>query len=79
MSVLIEQSICKDCLKVNTCQRLKRLIPGTTIRDSHTDLYGAYGEHGGNFGVISGAKLYAKPNRPKEIFELIIVNCSLKS
>lgn len=73
MTVLLEQSICKDCLGNETCQKFKRLNPGETIRDTMENVY-----DGVNIGTISGAKLYCRPGRQKEIFEIIVVNCSQK-
>lgn len=73
MSVNIEKSICVDCKGRLSCARLKRLNPGTTIRDSMKELY-----NGVDTGVKSGALLYIREARKKEIFEMIITVCSLK-
>ncbi len=74
MPVIVEKSVCKDCDGLSTCQRLKRLNPGSTIRDEMTKMYeGTYTVNGSN------DLLYKKPGRPKETFEIIIINCSMKA
>lgn len=70
MSVLIEKSICVDCVCKDTCQRLKRLNPGSTIRD---DLLREFKTDSLSCKLIEG-----RGGRPKEIFELIIATCSMK-
>ncbi len=75
MSVIVEKSVCVDCIGRDTCQRLKRLNPGVTIRDELIQKY--------ERGDIKKDELLCKlvksrAGRPEEIFEIIIVNCSLK-
>lgn len=76
MTVIIEKSICVDCDGRNTCQRLKRLSPGLTIRDEMIQKY----EHG---DIKKDELLYklisTRSGRPKDIFEVIIVTCSMKN
>lgn len=74
MTVIVNKSVCIDCDGVSTCMRLKRLNPGTNIRDSFTKLY-----DGVDVGKPSEVKLYKKEGREKEVFEIIIVNCSMKA
>ncbi len=73
MPVIVEQSACIDCEGLTTCQRLKRLNPGRCIRDNHTKVFDGF-----DTGTVSGAELYVKPGRQEEVFDLIIVNCSMK-
>lgn len=70
MSVIIEKSVCVDCIGKDTCQRLKRLNPQSTIRD---DLISSF-----KTDTLSCKHLESRGGRPKEIFELIIATCSMK-
>lgn len=71
MTVIIEKSICVDCDGRNTCQRLKRLNPGISIRDELIQKY-----ESGNEFLCKLVK--SRIGRPKEVFEVIIVTCSMK-
>lgn len=75
MSVIVEKSVCAGCDGRDTCQRLKRLTPGLTIRDEIIQKCES--------GDIKKDELLCKPvksrvGRPEEVFEMIIVTCSLK-
>lgn len=79
MTVIVEESICWDCKGKSTCQRLKRLNPGKSIRDEIENLY-----EKAKVGELDTAELLYKINgeyrkRGKEIFEILIVNCTLKN
>ncbi len=69
MSVLLEKSTCVDCTGNSTCQRLKRLNPGSIqddlIRGFQTD-------------SLSCKRIEHRCGR-EEIFEIIIYNCSMKN
>jgi len=69
MSVIIEKSVCADCVGRETCQRLKRLNPQSTIRDDLLDNF--------KTDTLSCKSLYDREDRPKEVFELIIHSCSI--
>ena len=78
MTAIIEESVCYDCKGKDTCQRLKRLRPGTSIRDEIETLYDK-----AKRGELDTSALLYKitgeyKKRGKEIFEIIIVNCSMK-
>lgn len=78
MTVIVEESVCYDCKGKETCQRLKRLSPGKTIREELDDLYDKV-----RTGEIDVATLLHKVSneyriRGKELFEILIVNCSMK-
>lgn len=70
MSVLINQSTCFDCEGRATCQRFKRLNP-SSIRD---DLIQTF-----KTDSLSCKVIESREGRPKEIFEVVIQNCSMKS
>ena len=78
MAVIVEESVCYDCKGKETCQRLKRLSPGKTIREELDDLYSKV-----KAGEIDAATLLHKVDseyrvRGKEVFEIIIAKCSMK-
>lgn len=78
MTAIVEESVCWDCKGKSTCQRLKRLSPGKTIREEIEKLYDK-----AKSGEIDTSTLLHKIDgeyrkRNKEIFEIIIVNCSMK-
>lgn len=78
MTTIVEESVCYDCKGRSTCQRLKRLSPGKTIGDEIENLYDKV-----KTGEIDTSTLLHKIDgeyrkRGKEIFEIIIVNCSMK-
>ena len=70
MSVLIDRSVCVDCISRDTCQRLKRLNPSSTIRE--------YLIHDFKTDTLSCKSIESRGGRPKEVFELIIAMCSMK-
>lgn len=79
MTVIVEESICWDCKARETCQRLKRLRPGASIRDELESLYSK-----SKSGEIDTSTYLYKVNceykrRGKELFEILIVNCSMKA
>ena len=78
MTVIVKESVCYDCKGKETCQRLKRLRPGKTIRDELDELYSKV-----KTGEIDAATLLHKVGSEyrvggKEVFEILIVNCSMK-
>lgn len=68
MTVIVEKSVCFDCKGKLTCQRLKRLIPGKTIKEEveHTHSH------------LSKDNIKYRERR-SEIFEMVIINCSMKN
>jgi len=79
MTVIIEESTCWDCKGRSTCQRIKRLSPGKSIRDEIESLYDQ-----AKRGELDTAGLLYKINgeykkRGKEVFEILVVNCTMKS
>lgn len=78
MSVIVEKSICFDCTGKDTCQRLKRLCPGKSIKEEFEGIYDKAKRE--DFDTdkylykINGE--YRK--RSEETFQIIIVNCSMK-
>jgi len=78
MTVIVEESVCFDCKGKITCQRLKRLGHGKSIRNEIEDLYDR-----AKSGELDTSTLLHKIDgeyrkRGKEIFEIIIVNCTMK-
>ncbi len=73
MTVIVEKSVCYDCEGVSSCMRLKRLNPGTTIRDESVKLF-----EGVDVGKPSEVPIYKKQGRKSEVFEIIITTCSMK-
>ncbi len=78
MTLLTEESVCWDCRGRDTCMRLKRLSPGKSIRDELESLY----DSAKNNEIDTSTLLYRidgeYKKRNKEIFEILIVNCSMK-
>lgn len=74
MTVIVEQSVCKDCFGIESCMRLKRLNPGMSLRDNMEKLY--EGVH--TSGDKSEEPVYKRQGRSKETFEIVIVKCSMK-
>lgn len=78
MTVIIEESVCWNCKGKSTCQRIKRLSPGKSIRDEIENLYDR-----AKSGELDTATLLHKIDgeyrkRGKEVFEVLVVNCTLK-
>ena len=78
MTVIVEESVCWDCKGKSTCQRLKRLGHGKSIRDEIEDLYDRAKK-----GELDTAMLLHKIDgeyrkRGKEVFEILVVNCTMK-
>lgn len=78
MTVLIEESICYDCKGMSTCQRIKRLSPGKSIREEIENLYDK-----AKAGEMDTATLLHKIDgeyrkRGKEVFEILVLNCTMK-
>lgn len=78
MTIIVEESVCWDCKGKSTCQRIKRLSPGKSIRDEIESLYDRAKK-----GELDTATLLHKIDgeyrkRGKEIFEILVVNCTMK-
>jgi hypothetical protein len=78
MTVLIEKSVCSDCGGKETCQRLNRLNPGKQIRDEQYEMH-----EKAKKGGLDSPDFFVKPygecrERAIEVFEIQIVNCSMK-
>lgn len=78
MTVVVEESVCYNCRGKDTCQLLKRLNPGKSIRDEIENLYDR-----AKAGELDTATLLHKIDgeyrkRGKEIFEILVVNCTMK-
>ncbi len=78
MTVIIEESVCWDCKGMSTCQRIKRLSPGRSIREEIESLYDK-----AKSGELNTAELLHKIDgeyrkRGKEVFEILVVNCTMK-
>ena len=78
MTVIVEESVCYDCKGKSTCQRIKRLSPGKSIRDEIESLYDQ-----AKRGELDTATLLHKIDgeyrkRGKEVFEILVVNCTMK-
>ena len=78
MTVIVEESVCFDCKGKSTCQRIKRLSPGRSIRDEIESLYDQ-----AKRGELDTATLLHKIDgeyrkRGKEVFEILVVNCTMK-
>ena len=78
MTVIVEESTCWDCKGKSTCQRIKRLSPGISIRDEIENLYDR-----AKAGELDTATLLHKIDgeyrkRGKEIFEILVVSCTMK-
>ncbi len=78
MTVIIEESICYNCKGKSTCQRIKRLSPGKSIREEIENLYDQ-----AKRGELDTATLLHKIDgeyrkRGKEVFEVLVVNCTMK-
>lgn len=78
MTVITEESVCCDCKGKETCQRLKRLGYGKSIRQEVEELYDK-----AKSGEIDTSTLLYKIDgtyrkRKSEVFEIIIVECSMK-
>lgn len=72
MSVVIKESVCRDCSKVDTCMKLKRLGTGKTIRD---ELLEVRGKAAGGKDFLY--KLVEERKRPPEVFEVVIKKCGV--
>lgn len=78
MTVIVEESVCWNCKGLSTCQRIKRLSPGKSIRDEIESLYDR-----AKAGELDTATLLHKIDgeyrkRGKEVFEVLVVNCTMK-
>ena len=78
MVVIVEESVCWDCKGKSTCQRIKRLSPGRSIREEIESLYDR-----AKSGELDTATLLHKIDgeyrkRGKEVFEILVVNCTMK-
>lgn len=78
MVVIVEESVCWNCKGRSTCQRIKRLSPGKSIREEIETLYDK-----AKSGELDTATLLHKIDgeyrkRGKEVFEVLVVNCTMK-